>query len=188
MSDDEYSSEDKKIAQLYQDASDYSEQGDYERAIDSYKQIIRIYPDDLEAHWCLGHTLLENNEIGRAIDIFIQGILRDRENEQNFHGELGICYQKIKKYSEAAEEFKKALHAEPDIEVLYSLLAECYIEMEEYDKAIRLCKKGIEYIGEDGSLYGYVGYSYLMMKLKKDLKDGINISKTEIKLIESLKK
>lgn len=46
----------------------YYRQNRYEEAIKSFKEAIRIRPDDAEAHYHLGVTYLNNEKQGPALD------------------------------------------------------------------------------------------------------------------------
>ena len=54
--------------------NDYYEQGDYEKALASYKEAIRIKPDDVDAHGKLGLAYANLNRYDEALVSFKESI------------------------------------------------------------------------------------------------------------------
>lgn len=77
---------------------------------------------------------------------------------------LGIVYEKMKKYSKAREAYEKAIELEPDsLDSVYNL-GLVYTELKEYSKAIECFEKVIEDDSEDSNSYFNLGLVYFKMK------------------------
>lgn len=113
----------EKIGHVRGEASVYSKIGnyyelqkDYKSAVDKYEQSIAIYK-----------TLNEKSEMG------------------DLYSSIGTCYVKLKEYQNAKECFEESLELNPGIEDKLSLsLAEVYINLEEFGKAVDMSKKVLD--------------------------------------------
>ena len=88
----------------------YKKQNDYKSAIENYEKSISIY-----------ETLNEESKMGYL------------------YSTIGTCYVKLKEHQNAKECFEKALESNPDISAKLCL-AEVYINLNEFDKAIEILK------------------------------------------------
>ena len=80
----------------------YGELGKYEEAIESYKQAIRIDPDDAKGHYNLGNTYFKSGKYKEAIESYKQAI-RINPDYANAHYNLGVVYDKLGMYEESIE-------------------------------------------------------------------------------------
>ena len=77
----------------------------------------------------------------RAIELFIRLEAHHPERmEATQLQQLGLCYQKLKMYGEAIEEYTKADLMKPDSYWTIHHLAQCYREMASYEKALEYYK------------------------------------------------
>ena len=91
----------------------YGELGNYTKAIEAFKQAIRIDPDDAIAHYNLGVAYDELGFHKNAIEAYKQAIRIDPDYA-NAHGNLGATYGQLGFYKDAIEAFKQAIRINPD--------------------------------------------------------------------------
>lgn len=93
-------------------ADNYMKQGQFDKAIDFYKQALECDSENLETHLSIAKTYTYNNQHKEAIphlEKFVNAKSDDIENITL----LGECYKKSGNYSKAEQCFKDALLIEP---------------------------------------------------------------------------
>ena len=83
----------------------YGELKSYTKAIEAYKQAIRINPDDADTHFFLGDAYYELGFYEDAIESFKQAI-RINPDDADAHYNLGIAYLLIGDRNSALNEYK----------------------------------------------------------------------------------
>ncbi len=83
-----------------------------------------------------GVLLLEQAKYEEAIAVFEEEIARERNLDEAYRG-VGIAYFELGQHEDAIEAFEAALkHEAEETATLCSLLGACYMEVEEYEKAL----------------------------------------------------
>lgn len=101
------SSQNKLIAQQkIKLAFSYSKQGQYEKAIPLYKELIEVNP--LGAYYALGTSYLKLNRFKEAIDSF-ENFTRFNKSAPDIWFNLGLAYDGLNKTEIANEHFEKAI-------------------------------------------------------------------------------
>jgi tetratricopeptide (TPR) repeat protein len=107
--------------------NDHSNSGKYEEAIESYKQAIKLNPDDAYAHTRLGVAYYKSGKYQEAIKSYKRAIRLDPD-DKSAHYNLGIAYFESGMNKEAIESFKQAIKINPDDARAHFLLgATCLI-------------------------------------------------------------
>jgi len=92
--------------------------GELEDAIESFKQVIEIDPDNAVVHYGLGLAYYESGKYKEAIESYKEAIGADPDNVLQFssraHVSLGAAYIGLGKYQEAVESLKQAIRIDPD--------------------------------------------------------------------------
>jgi tetratricopeptide (TPR) repeat protein len=90
----------------------YVEAGHYTKAIEAYKQVIRLRPDCAEAHLNLGLVYSLTRQYKESIGAYKQAILL-KPDFARAHNALGIAYDKSGRYQEATLSFGQAIQINP---------------------------------------------------------------------------
>jgi tetratricopeptide (TPR) repeat protein len=104
----------------------YGKLKSYAKAIEAYKQAIRIAPDASNAYCNLGFVYDELGFHKDAIEAYKQAIRIDPDNA-SAHGNLGATYGKLGLYKDAIEAFKQAIRIDPDYANAHYNLGGVYI-------------------------------------------------------------
>ena len=75
----------------YDSGNTHIEQGEYDKAIASYKEATRLNPDYAEAHFNLGNTYFRQGELDKAIASYKE-VIRIDPNYEKAHYNLGVAY------------------------------------------------------------------------------------------------
>ncbi|MDP6584296.1 MAG: tetratricopeptide repeat protein, partial [Anaerolineales bacterium] len=143
--------------------NDHSNSGKYEEAIESYKQAIKLNPDDAYAHTRLGVAYRKSGMYEDAIESYKQAI-RINPDDADAHIGLGIAYGRLGKHKEAIESYKQAIRIDPDFVLAHNGLGVAYRNLGKYEEAIESYKQVIEIDPDDASTHYYLGLSYIMLK------------------------
>ena len=119
---------------LSKDSGEELEEEDYD-TIESYKQAIRINPDDASAHYNLGVTYYELGMYKEMIESCKQAIKIDPD-DASVHNNLGLAYYKSGMYKEAIESFRQAIRIDPDDAGAHFNLGDAYLGLNDEDSAL----------------------------------------------------
>jgi tetratricopeptide (TPR) repeat protein len=89
------------------------ELGNYMKAIEAYKQVIRIAPNNANTYYNLGNTYKSISLYKDAIEAYKQAI-RINPDLADAYINLGIAYDHLGLYKDAIEAFKQAIRIDPD--------------------------------------------------------------------------
>jgi Flp pilus assembly protein TadD len=119
LSSEEY---DERAHRMYDD-------GDYDTALETLKEGLRLYPDSVELHVGLGYTRLAREEFAWARQSFQHGLVLDPEHEDGMVG-LGETLLRFGRLAEAVALFDRARLAcgGEDLDLLLSMGRALYRE------------------------------------------------------------
>lgn len=147
----------------------------FEDAITAFKKALAINPMYIEASLNLSVVYNELGQFDKAtetymvaktagvgnaesyLDPFVKGKLA------NMHASLGNIYKDIAYYTEAADEFKRALKLRPDFIDIKTNLAIVYRNLKDYPNAIKELEESLELIPDSTSSRTQLGLTYYMM-------------------------
>ncbi len=118
--------------------------GIHKEAIESFKQAVKINPDDADAHYNLGAAYSKSGKYQEAIESYKQVIRIDPDGAlahtnlgvvyaesgtdiAEVHYNLGLAYGKSGMHKEAIESFKQAIRIDPDFAWAHNNLGIAYI-------------------------------------------------------------
>ena len=140
----------------------YGELGTYTKAVEAFKQAIRIDPGEAKAHYNLGLAHYRLGLYKDAIEAYRQAIRIDPDYALT-HYNLGIVYRKLGNYTKAIEAYKQAIRIDPDYALTHVNLGIAYGELGNYTKAIEFFKQAI-HIDPDNAIAHYnLGLAYLLI-------------------------
>lgn len=138
-------------------------------AISEAEAVLKINPDDADAHRLLGHIYLRNlgqgepdkaasESLAKAIQHF-EALVKVEPSDTDSYVILGRLYKLNNQGDKAAEAFKMVLNSDPSSRDALVSLAQLYIDQADYDDAIALLS-AVPDDETDSSLLGLLGVAY----------------------------
>lgn len=128
---------------LMQLGSIYVRDGQDEKAIPYYEQIITFHPDNLQAMVSLGGIFRRLKRYEDSVNI----LHKAQEIEPNspiINYNLGFTLKEMGNYEDAIDSFETVINKKPDDVLAYNHLGSIYFSKKEYDKSISAFKKGLQ--------------------------------------------
>jgi serine/threonine-protein kinase len=135
--------------------------GDYELAVDDFRQALTFEPTNDEAQRWLGITLEDSGRFDDAERAYQQAI---KTRPQYWAGYMSLAaFYKDRRhdYPRAIENYYSALGASPDNVPLHYALGAAYEDAGEYDEAIQVLRKALELDPSSWPAYSNLGVAYL---------------------------
>ena len=135
----------------FDQARQWLESNDLDRAIGLSEHILQSYPNNLEAHRLLGEASLANRQLDRAQESFEYILAADPENIPAHVG-LGVALERRGKLEQAVREFEQALEIKPDMPELRSQVLRLYTEGGIENPQLRLSHAGLARLYAKGQM------------------------------------
>ena len=148
---DKYSAEINKISVLKKLAQAYYLLEDIEKAFQTFFEILKIEPDDAEAHYHIAFIALGQGEFEIAQRYFEKLVLVQDDFESYFGA--GICSYQNNKYADAVRYFKEALAIKPNSDIAALAMSFALQRAGKYNEAILYIEKLAGRITEDDVKY-----------------------------------
>ncbi len=113
----------------------YFYQGEYKRAIADYDEMLRLNPQDAEAHNNRALAYAYLGEYKRAIEDFIEA-LRLNPQSAEVYNNRGVANADLGEYERAIADYDKALRLNPQLAEAYNNRGLAYTGLGEYERAI----------------------------------------------------
>ncbi|MEW6109635.1 MAG: tetratricopeptide repeat protein [Nitrospirota bacterium] len=172
----------KPTAEIYQSlGSSHNSLRQYEKAVEAYKEAIRLKPDFVEAHEGLGSAYSDLQLYEKAIEAYkkVLEFKPDDEIMEMAYESLALIYEKTGQDEKAIEVYKEIIKLIPNDAGLYESLGLAYSSLKEYEKAVSIFKEAIKLKPDDAGLYHDLGLSF---SLQKKHEEAIEAFKIAIKL------
>ena len=137
----------------------YGDAGQYEKAIASYKEAIRINPDDADAHYNLGFVYGDAGQHEKAIASYKEAI-RINPDDADAHYNLGLAYRKLGQYEKAIASYKESIRIKPDDANAHYNLGFIYDELGQYEEAIASYKEVLRINPDDAFVHFFLMVAY----------------------------
>jgi Flp pilus assembly protein TadD len=149
LSSEEY---DERAHRLYDD-------GDYDTALETLKEGLRLYPDCVELHVGLGYTRLAREEFAWARQAFEHALVLDPEHEDGMVG-FGEALLRFGRFAEALQLFERACRAggTEDLDLVLSMGRALYRERL-YDEARDIFVQAVEAHPDSAEAAACLGYA-----------------------------
>ncbi len=109
-----------KVSELYNDGYDAMERQYWKLAIERFKAVLELKPDMAEAHMNLGFSYRMRGDVENQTHHFEEAA-RLEPDMPDVHHNLGLAYSDARMYSQAADEFRKAIEIKPSKDSYFSL-------------------------------------------------------------------
>jgi len=123
--------------QLFRNAVDAQQRGDFALAISDYKRLLEIQPHSVEALANLGAALVHEGRFDEAIANYRQALDAEPGNTA-VRLNLALAYYKKGDLRNAADQLVPIAKAEPGNARIATLLADCYLRLGNSDQAIAI--------------------------------------------------
>lgn len=127
--------------------------------IQSYREIVAQYPQEIEAWWRLGLELQYQGRSEEAIDAFKSGLVMDPESEQ-IYNQLGNYYAGLGRHAEAIAAHQRYVELAPNEANAHDSLAMTYNEAGRYQDAIAALNRALELKPQFHFAHLHLGDSY----------------------------
>lgn len=122
--------------QLFRDAVAAQQRGDDAMAVSKYQEILKRYPDSIEVRANLGAALAKLNRLDEAIEQY-RAALAKKDNP-GLRLNLAIAYYKKSDWRDAAQQLGPLHSAQAEDVRIATLLADCYGNLHQDDKAVAI--------------------------------------------------
>ena len=134
----EFNDEQKKIME---EGIKYHDYKDYDRAIQNYREVIKLNPDNPTAYYEIGFSFFSKNECDSVIKYSEIGMKYDSEVFPLIAMSMANCLDISGKSEQAVQLYKDAIKLVPDLGILYYNLGLTYINQNKHDDAFECFKK-----------------------------------------------
>jgi len=110
--------------------------GDYAKAIECYKDTVRLKPNSAKAHFNLGLAYDKAGYTKEAIKSYGEVIRLDPKSSVTYCN-LGFLYKDLGDSQKAIESFKEAIHIKPDYDKARWNLGMVYVEVGDIENALK---------------------------------------------------
>ncbi|MGA1840535.1 MAG: fused MFS/spermidine synthase [bacterium] len=157
--------DDSKAIELYTDtlfatAADYTNQKRFDLALWTLLELLRIMPDNLEAHYFLGKTYYDMGLIDQAIREY-EKVIESRPEDEEVNCQLGIAYLNNGWIDLSMSLFNRAIRINPDYADPHLYLGAAYFKKDMIDNAIEEYKNAITLSAANADAHYNLGIAYL---------------------------
>jgi tetratricopeptide (TPR) repeat protein len=89
---------------------------EYDRAIKSFGDSLKFYPDHAASHFGMGKSYFKSMQYSSAIP-YLENFSKAAPKHPEVHGLLGVCFDMTKEIVPAVREYKYQLQVAPDTEL-----------------------------------------------------------------------
>ncbi len=112
----------------------------YHQAVEAYRKVLEIYPDDLSANVNLGNLYRDYEQWDKAIERF-EAMIMLQEKAFYPYNNLAKAYEALGKYEKAAEILEDYLDNQDEIAIVHGYLALNYLIQGKYEFALKEADK-----------------------------------------------
>jgi tetratricopeptide (TPR) repeat protein len=124
--------------QLFRDAVAAQQRGDDALAVRDYRELLKRYPDSIEVRANLGAALAKLNRYDEAIEQYLAVLVK--KDNAGLRLNLALAYYKKGAWRDAAQQLGTLRAAQPNDARVATLLADCYANLGQDEKAIAILK------------------------------------------------
>jgi tetratricopeptide (TPR) repeat protein len=148
----------------------YSALGRNSQAEKALETVLKIKPDELDAHLKIASIQMEQRNYGSASSTF-KKIIELNPSLYNAHEGLGKVYLKMRKWKEAIPPLTKAVELNPDNVQAFYLIGTAHEELREFDKAAQAFNTYLEKNpGNPGDTYYHLGLCQIELNQLEEAK------------------
>ncbi len=145
---------------LFASAADYNEKRRFDLALWTLLELIRIMPDNIEAHYLLGKTYYNMGLIDQAVKEY-EKVIEAKPDDEEVHCQLGIAYLNSGWIDLSISLFNRAIRINPDYADPHLYLGVAYFKKDILDDAIEEYKNAIVLGPDNADAHYNLGITYL---------------------------
>lgn len=153
----------KRIAEL-QIGLNLADLDRQDEAIQHLRKALAHDRDDMRAYLALGGVYASQKDFESAAKLYdeaVEHIEEPTRDDWNVFYQRGIAYERLKKWSKAEPNFKKALELYPDQPQVLNYLGYSWVDMGMHlEKGLELIKKAVDLRPSDGYIVDSLGWAY----------------------------
>ena len=138
----------------------YQNQGNNEKAIEHYNEVIRLKPDSDEAYNNRGLAYVAKGDHARAIQDYDKAIALNPDLAEAYNNR-GLAYVAKGDYARAIQDYDKAIALNPDDAIAYYNRGVAYWAKRDHDRAIQDYDRAIALNPDDAAAYNNRGNAYV---------------------------
>ncbi len=147
---------------------EHDEKDEYDQAIQAYREVIRLKPDDAKpwyafAWYKLGIAYHRLEQYDQAIQAYREVIRLQPDYVKPWYN-LGVAYGDLQQYDQAIQAYREAIRLQPDYAEAWNNLGIAYHRLERYDQAIQAHREAIRLQPDDASKWSNLGATYLKLQ------------------------
>ena len=139
----------------------YQQKGQFEKAIEHYKETLRIEPGDLQAMNNLGVLLLSQKKTDEALKIFEKAVQLNSHYIDSINN-LGLALREKGRVKEAMEKWQQVIDLEPMQPEAHYNIGVTMLRNGRYNQAIEHLNKSLEK-KKEWDVYNYLSTSYMAL-------------------------
>jgi tetratricopeptide (TPR) repeat protein len=168
----------------------YLNSQNYQLALQAGKNAVELYPNNADAHWCLGAAYYHLGDFNSSIEELktAERLTGDEKILAEIYRSLGGDYLNLNDFNTALLYYSKSLKIYTDLDntekknsVLCSI-ATIYTKMGDYDKALEYYNKGLQLIKNPNDIAGIYNNVGIIYKNKGDNNKAIECFKKAIRI------
>ncbi len=125
------------LQQLFAEAVNAQQHGNFELAVRDYRQILKAQPDAVDVKINLGAALVHLGQYDEAIAEY-QSALPAASTSDTVRLNLGLAYYKKNDFENARQQFKVLSTAHPEEARVATLLADCDVRLNDFSGAVAI--------------------------------------------------
>ncbi len=135
----------------------------YDRAIQAYREALRIQPELAETWYNLGVAYNNLKQYDRAIQAYREA-LRIQPEDAEAWSNLGTAYNGLKQYDQAIQAYREALRIQPELAEAWNNLGVAYNDLKQHDQAIQALREALRIQPEHAKAWNNLGNAYGNLK------------------------
>jgi Flp pilus assembly protein TadD len=150
-----------KIRPLINLGSSMADRGDFQLAVQTFQQALKIDPDSVEAHQNLGYVYIRLNKLQDGI-ARLKKVLTLQPDNALAHNNLGLAYLLNNSYGPAEFHLRRAIEIKPDYAGAYNNLGLVYRRKGDLNDAIRCLRLALKIDPGYAEAHNNLGYALML--------------------------
>ena len=138
----------------------YHESGEYQQAVNSYNEALRLRPEFTEAYYNRGNAYQHLGEYRRALADYNEALRLRPENPEAYTNR-GNAYRHLGEYWKALANYNEALKLRPEFSEAYNNRGASYADLGEHEKALADFTEALRLRSEFPEAYYNRGVAYV---------------------------
>lgn len=152
---------------------------DLQEAEQSFRQFLKLQPDNAQGQLLLGYVLLKEKQYAEARTLLEKSIQKGSATPEAFYY-LGLIAQGQNEDARAIEFFEKAIQLAPSFAYVHIALGATYLKLKDYTRAQQALETGVKLSPEDSKAHYNLAMLYARLKNPQRAQE-------EMRVVEKLK-